>query len=249
MVVWAEKDALTLSGDEASLIGRGQRLARAAHIYLEMGVKVLQEQDSSLHLVHNQAILINPQGHVVWIYNKTHPVPGLERIAPGDGQVPVVETPYGRLATVICFDADFPDLMRQAGSQGVDIMLVPALDWPGIDPWHAQHATFRAIEDGYSLVRQTSHGLAMTVDYQGHVLAATDYFTTDPQAMIALVPTKGAWTLYAHVGDLFTWLCIAGLLLLAGRVALPSRKRRSEEEASHEGFVGGIGNLVTPGWL
>lgn len=223
IVIWAEKDAVTLAEDEPGLIERGQELARQEHIYLVMGVKVLQYRASALSLARNQAILINPEGHMVWIYNKAHPVPGLERIAPGDGQVFNVETPYGRLATVICFDADFPDLMRQAGSQGVDIMLVPALDWPAIDPWHTQHAAFRAIEDGYSLVRQTSEGLAMTVDYEGHTLAATDYFTTDQQTMIASVPTHGAWTLYAHVGDLFTWLCIAALLALLGFATLAPR--------------------------
>ncbi len=164
----------------------------------------------------------DPQGRVLWTYNKAHPVPGLEHIAPGDGNVPVVDTPYGRLATVICFDADFPNLIHQAGSKGVDIMLVPALDWPGIDPWHTENATFRAIEDGYSLVRQTSNGLAMTVDYEGHVLAATDSFTTNQQTMIASVPVQGVWTIYAHVRDLFVWLCIAGLVLLMGFVAFTS---------------------------
>lgn len=216
IVVWAEKDALTLIGDEAALIERGQKLAREEHIYLEMGVKVLRFQTASLHLEHNQAILIDPQGRTVWIYNKTHPVPGLERIAPGDGRIPAAKTPYGQLATAICFDADFPDLMRQAGSKGVDIMLIPALDWPGIDPWHTHHAIFRAIEDGYSLVRPTSNGLAASVDYEGHVLAANNYFTTDQQTMIAYVPVQGAWTLYAHVGDLFAWLCIATLFIIGG---------------------------------
>ena len=139
-----------------------------------------------------------------------------------------METLYGRLANVICFDADFPPLMRQAGSQDVDIMLVPSNDWPGIDPWHTQHAVFRAIENGYALVRQASNGLAMTVDDEGNVLAATDYYTTDQQTMIASVPVKGVWTIYAHVGDLFAWLCIAGMLFLVGFAAFASGERRSK---------------------
>jgi apolipoprotein N-acyltransferase len=111
-------------------------------------------------------------------------------------------------------------------------MLVPALDWPGIDPFHTHNATFRAIENGYSLVRQTSQGLAMTVDYQGHVLAATDYFKTDQQAMIAFVPVKGVHTIYALVGDLFTWLCIAGLFLLVGLVAFTHFRKRLHASVS-----------------
>ncbi len=67
----------------------------------------------------------------------------------------------------------------------------------------------------------------MTVDYEGNVLAATDYFTTQ-QTMIASVPVKGTWTMYAHVGDLFAWLCLAGLLFLVGFTAFASGERRSK---------------------
>jgi apolipoprotein N-acyltransferase len=97
---------------------------------------------------------------------------------------------------------------------------------------HSQNATFRAIENGYSLVRQASNGLAMTVDYQGHVLAASDSFVTDQQTMIAFVPVKGVQTLYTLVGDLFVWLCIAGLLLLSGLTVFNSFKRPFSISAS-----------------
>lgn len=225
IVVWPEAGALTLAEDEASFIERGKMLAWQEGIYLEMGYGVVQTTPS-LHALHDRAVLLDPQGHVDWIYDKAYPIPGLESFAPGDGKVPITDTAYGRIANVICFDGDFPNLMRQGGSQGVDLMLVPSNDWRGIDPWHTQHAVFRAIENGYSLVRQTSNGLAMTVDYQGHVLAATDFFTTDQQTMIAFVPVKGVWTIYSVVGDLFAWLCLAGLLALGGSVIFTSLQSR-----------------------
>ena len=223
IIVWPEIGAYTLAADKTGLLERAQTLAREAHIYLEMGLSVFQPPAT----YYDQAILVDQEGRVDWTYNKTYPAPG-DPEKPGKGIVPVMETPYGRLANVICFDADFPPLMRQAGSQDVDIMLVPSNDWPGIDPWHTQHAVFRAIENGYALVRQASNGLAMTVDDEGQVLAATDYYTTDQQTMIASVPVKGVWTIYAHVGDLFAWLCIAGMLFLVGFAAFASGERRSK---------------------
>ena len=223
IIVWPEIGAYTLAADKTGLLERAQALAREAHIYLEMGLSVFQPPAT----YYDQAILVDQEGRVDWTYNKTYPAPG-DPEKPGKGIVPVMETPYGRLANVICFDADFPPLMRQAGSQDVDIMLVPSNDWPGIDPWHTQHAIFRAIENGYALVRQASNGLAMTVDDEGQVLAATDYYTTDQQTMIASVPVKGVWTIYAHVGDLFAWLCIAGMLFLVGFAAFASGERRSK---------------------
>ena len=133
---------------------------------------------------------------------------------------------------MICFDQDFPGTLRQAGQGGADLVLGPSDDWQAIDPSHAQHATFRAIEDGFSLVREASNGLSMTVDYEGHVLAASDYFTTDDQIMVAYVPTHGVHTIYDAIGDLFAWLCLVGLVALIGLAVLQGRKRRSAAAAA-----------------
>ncbi len=34
---------------------------------------------------------------------------------PSDGRIPILDTAYGRLAGVICYDLDDPDYIRQAG--------------------------------------------------------------------------------------------------------------------------------------
>ncbi|QBD76303.1 hypothetical protein EPA93_09905 [Ktedonosporobacter rubrisoli] len=223
IVIWPEGGSVVLAEDVDKLLEQAKTLARTEHVYLDMGMVVLLPKAP---YAQDRAIMVEPTGQVAWTFDKAHPVPAMEDFTPGDGKLPIVDTPYGRISNVICFDADFPDLMRQRGANSLDLMLVPGNDWLGIDPWHTYNATFRAIENGYSLVRQASHGLAMAVDYQGHVLGATDYFTTDQQTMLAFVPTKGVLTLYALVGDLFAWLCIAGLLLLGGYVSLGAWQRR-----------------------
>jgi apolipoprotein N-acyltransferase len=128
---------------------------------------------------------------------------------------------------VICFDLDYSGINRQAGQAGVAIMLVPGGDWREIDPMHTQMATFSAIENGFSLVRPDSHGLAMAVDYEGQVLSASDYFSTAQQAIVASVPMQGVRTLYATIGDLFAWLSVAGLVVLIG-VAIARRRKAGE---------------------
>jgi apolipoprotein N-acyltransferase len=67
----------------------------------------------------------------------------------------------------------------------------------------------------------------MAVDYEGQVLAASDYFSTDPQVMVASVPVHGVRTIYATIGDLFAWLSVAGLVVLIG-VALARRPKAGE---------------------
>ena len=92
--------------------------------------------------------------------------------------------------------------------------------------------TFRAIENGFSLVDQAKDGLSIAVDYEGNVLATSDYFTTNPQVMVADVPMHGVHTIYATIGDLFAWLSMAGLAVLIG-VAL-ARRRQADEAATAE---------------
>ena len=54
---------------------------------------------------------------------------------------------------MICFDADFPALVRQVGQAGADILLVPANDWQPVHILHAPVAELRAIENGVALAR------------------------------------------------------------------------------------------------
>jgi apolipoprotein N-acyltransferase len=224
IIVWPEGGGAILQEDEPALLAQAAAVAQKMHIYLEMGQGVLARQAP---YGQDKAILIDPQGRVIWSYEKAHPVPGQDHLIPGAGLVPTVDTPYGRISNVICFDGNFPALLRQAGQASVDLMLVPSNDWREIDPWHAQNSTFRAIENGFSLVRQTSHGLSIAVDYEGRVLASSDYFVTQEQVMVAFVPTKGVQTIYALVGDLFAQLCLAGVLVLMTFALVQSRSQRT----------------------
>ena len=236
IVVWPEASstgANVLQEDAPALIQQAGALARQEGIYLDLGLGVVLPGSGSPPFLKDEAVLLDPAGQVVWTYEKTHPAPGEQGLfVPGDGQVPLVDSPYGRLANVICFDLDYPAMVRQAGQAGAGLLLAPSDDWSAIDPAHTQRATFRAIENGVSLVRQTSNGLSMAVDDEGHILAAADYFGTDAQVMVAYVPEHGVRTLYATIGDLFAWLCILGLVVLTGLAIRQGRQRPSAAAAA-----------------
>src|SRR6185312_7389799 len=167
-------------------------------------------------VLENELVMIEPSGAIAWHYRKSHPVPGEEAAmsAPSDGRLRILDTPFGRLSAAICFDADFPQTLRQAGLLNADIVLNPSNEWAAIDPWHTQMASLRAIEEGTSVVHQASHGLSAAFDYQGNRLAAVDYFRSDGASMIADVPTRGVRTLYSRLGDWFAWLCCVALVAL-----------------------------------
>jgi apolipoprotein N-acyltransferase len=235
VVVWPESGATVLQEDEAAFVQQARAAARASGIYLVMGLAVVLPSQQP-PFGRDESVLIDPSGKVVWVYQKAHPVPGEEnlRLVPGNGQIPVVATPHGRLASVVCYDTDFLDIISRTGQANADLLLSPAGDWREIDPYHTQMSAFTAVETGSSLVKQTDGGLSMAVDYEGHVLAATDFYTADPQVMVAYVPMQGVHTIYATIGDLFAWLSIAGLVVLIG-VAIVRRPKAVETGAAEPG--------------
>jgi apolipoprotein N-acyltransferase len=224
VVIWGEAGAQLLAEDETALTARGRELARQERIYLGMALATLNPGNAKP--VTNKFTLINPAGNVAWDYLKSKPVPGPEAAITcrGDGRIPTLETPYGRLGGAICYDMDFPAMIRQAGQAGADVMLVPAHDWRELGDLHADLAVFRAVENGFSLFRPDNEGVSLAADWLGRPLATTDYFSTADPVIIAYLPKRGVQTAYARAGDVFAWLAVVTFLALGGRALIGKRK-------------------------
>jgi apolipoprotein N-acyltransferase len=222
IVSWSEAAALVLKEDEPAVLERARAIAQEENIYLQMALVVYLRTDH-YPFAENRAIMIDPSGSVVWDYAKTnHPLGDKAIFAPGPGVLPMVNSPFGRLSTVICFDADFPSLIRQAG--GADLLLVPANDWEPVAEFHSRMAIFRAIENGVSMVRPTGNGISLAVDDLGRLRAYNaDYFVTGKHTLVTTVPIQGRPTLYSRIGDSFAYLCVAMLIVLLGLAVLQRR--------------------------
>jgi apolipoprotein N-acyltransferase len=241
IIFWPEGSLIALTeSEQAGLIERGKTLAREEGIYLGMTIGLVPEELSRRN--ENKAILIASNGEIVQQYFKTHLVPVLEEpfFVQGDGKIRPVPSPYGRLATVICYDMDDPRLLRRAGQAKVDLMFAPTGDWQEIKSIHARVARVRAVEEGFSLLRPANHGLSLAVDYQGRTLAAMDHFLTSERVMVANLPTASARTVYARIGDLLAWACLLASIALLTFAFLPRRLRAQsdgERLASVEGAL------------
>lgn len=232
VIFWAETNALVLAGDEMPLIRRGQQFARQHGVYLGMAVLVIHPRQT--HPDEDKIILVTPAGRVAWQYEKAHPLAGEKRsLVPGSDQVPVLDTPYGRLAAMICYDSDFIRFARQAGEAGADLVFIPSNDWRAISEMRARITRYRAIENGVTLVRPTSHGISEIVGPDGRLLASRNFYRDTAPVLLADVPTRGLRTLYARIGDWFAWLCLAGLAVLCAlAVRLQQDRRRKLEQAA-----------------
>lgn len=209
IVLWSENSARFLDMDESAFLSQAGVLARQFGIYLDVAANVYLPDAP---YGRDETVLIGPDGGIMWTYQKRHPVPGMELYKPGDGPVPVVNTPYGRLANVICYDADFPALMHV----NADIMLVPGGDWPELGRTHTQMEAMRAIENGYNLVRSDFDGSSQAFDYQGHMLSQQDTTTGDNSPWLSDIPTRGKTTIFRVTGEILAWLCLIFVLASIG---------------------------------
>jgi apolipoprotein N-acyltransferase len=117
--------------------------------------------------------------------------------------------------------------MRQAARKGADVMLVPANDWRGFEYSHAENAISRAVENGYTIVRHSTHGISTTVDSQGRVVGSANYFTPERQTMIADVPLQPRTsTVYGTAATFLPGFCLTGTALLVA-ASLIRRKTAS----------------------
>jgi apolipoprotein N-acyltransferase len=211
IVLWPETQAKLLEQDLTPFMSRIQHITIERKVFVDVAFALYTRQPP---YIRNVAALVTPEGTIAWTYDKTHPTP-MELMLPGPGVVPVVDSSYGHLANVICYDADYPGLMRQAALKGADLMLVPAFDWKGFEYLHAENAVFPAVENGYAILRQSKDGVSTAIDSHGRVLKSVNYFTAEDPNLVTQIPLQtGIRTIYSKVGDAFAWICLAGTLLL-----------------------------------
>jgi apolipoprotein N-acyltransferase len=213
--------------DEHALTRVGQELALQEGVYLLLGLQVEDENRSLPY--ENKTIFIAPDGELLSEYLKQGLVPGeIAYFVRGEGSAPVLETPHGNIAVMICSDMFFPGLVRrQVGRNGADILLVPAWDFQGAEYFWPYVTAFHAIENGFAMFRVARESVTIAVDFQGRPLVLSNYFLTDQSIIYAELPTEGRETVYSLLGDWFAWLSVAGFVVL---LVISIAKRKSEEK-------------------
>jgi apolipoprotein N-acyltransferase len=231
LVVWPENAVWLASEDEPGLLARGQNIAQEKDVYIALGYSVEYEDGSPYE---NKLVILNPAGEIALEHLKFGGQ-AIEGFKPGDGTLKTVQTPYGTLSGIICWDTFFQKPVLQAGRNGTDILLTTSYEFRAIVPMHAQITTFRSIENGVSLVRIADNGISFATDPYGRSVAWVDFFTTSERVMVAQVPAYHVTTLYSVIGDLFGWLAVGGLLGISVWSWLLFRRSRRDRAQTVKG--------------
>lgn len=203
----------------------------------------------------NSAFLLEPETESPDRYDKIHLVPfgeylpygeilGFSRplvdhiggFTAGDPRGELVrlgETPLGML---ICYEAIFPELSRQASRQGAELLVNLTNDlWFGdtaAPEQHLQMAAFRAVEQRKFLLRAANSGYSGVIDPWGRIVRRTELFETRILQVAAAPNAYRTW--YAFWGEAPSFLIIIMTALgifAAGRLT-SGRRSKSMQDGS-----------------
>ncbi|WP_053377069.1 carbon-nitrogen hydrolase family protein [Paenibacillus sp. FJAT-27812] len=127
------ESAIDVPGSDTDLLGE---IAKEAGVYLIVGV-VERDQDYSHSTLYNSMIYIGPDGRLLGKHRKLMPT-GSERLLWGQGDgstLTVIETPFGRIGGLICWENYMPLARTAMYAKGIDILLTPTAD--ARDTWQA----------------------------------------------------------------------------------------------------------------
>ncbi|MDN3020015.1 carbon-nitrogen hydrolase family protein [Paenibacillus sp. BSR1-1] len=156
--------------------------ARTNEIYVVCGMYESKAGDD--WRAYNTTVFIDRSGKLLHSYRKTHLYDAFsfkesDTIIPGENKYKVVETEFGKIGLMVCYELRFPEIARQFALQEADVLLVPAGWMSGPmkeDHWQTLIRA-RAIENtmfvlGADLVGPEFSGRSLVVDPMGVVIAS-----------------------------------------------------------------------------
>lgn len=155
-------------------------------------------------------------------------------LSPGEGSA-ILDTEYGKIGRLVCFDSIYEPLARQSTVDGAEILLLSTndswyLDSPAVYQ-HNAHAQLRAVENGRAILRAANTGISSLITHHGEV---TDYLEPLVEGVVVGTATTSTHrTLYSYVGDLWVALCFGFMLFEAGtRIGRRVGTKRMQANAS-----------------
>jgi N-carbamoylputrescine amidase len=144
-------------------------------------------------LYHNTVAILNTDGAIAGLYRKMH-IPDdplyFEKFyfTPGDLGFRNFETPFGRIATLICWDQWYPEGARIAALGGADILFYPtAIGWHPSEKAEygaAQLDAWRTIQRGHAIANGVYVAAVNRVGFEGPADKGLEFwgssFVADP---------------------------------------------------------------------
>ena len=155
----------------------------------------------------NTLNFINRNGELLNTYVKNHLVPVVEEpfTQKGDGKTPVVEIDGIKYTYLIC--ADYTSNKYAYNGREADIFLNPSYDWEAFQYFTSYGVQARAIECGFSVLRNPVNGNIILYDYYGRPLHMANTMNVHTGVIYLDIPKQGRQTFYGMTGNWFPYSC------------------------------------------
>ncbi|MBE6608508.1 MAG: apolipoprotein N-acyltransferase [Ruminococcaceae bacterium] len=128
----------------------------------------------------------------------------------------LLETEFGNIGRLICFDSIYPDLARESAADGAEYILLSTNDSWYRDSasayQHNSHAVLRAVENRRYIARAASTGISAIISSDGEVIDMLDPLVKG--YVTASVHRNTQRTLYSYVGDIIVLPCVIFIVTL-----------------------------------
>lgn len=114
-------NSIVVPGKETEIIGKA---AKDAGAYISIGVS---ERDAVTDTLYNTNLFFSPEGELISVHRKLKPT-GAERVVWGDadkGYFPVVDTPWGVMGSMICWESYMPLARVALYEKGLTLYISP----------------------------------------------------------------------------------------------------------------------------
>ena len=221
LVLLPEKGIPVSDSAEAIITGLFTDEARRAGITIIAGVTRIYKDHPEC-----QAWVISPEGKLLLNYRKVNLFEGEVFDGFKAGKEPGFFQQGGiSNGVAICKDLDYDNFIRRYGRQGASILYVPAWDFNVDGWWHCRIAMMRAVENGYSLVRNAQEGRLTISDDRGRVTAEASCEGAKHAALTGRVGASASRTVYSRWGNWWGWVNLVAAICFLGMMI--GRKKRT----------------------
>ena len=158
----------------------------------------------------NEAVLLTPEGEFLDVYGKNHAFG--EPLSATRGVYPVYDTPLGRLATLICHDANYTDVARKLATNGAQIIAAPIREFGGFGEQYWTNALFRAVENRTAVVVAGVAHVSAIINPDGSLVALDTDNNGSRATLVGDVTLGTGNALYTSLGDVLGWVSLAGFV-------------------------------------
>jgi apolipoprotein N-acyltransferase len=160
----------------------------------------------------NEAVLLSPAGEFSQVYGKNHVWMIGEPPTVSAGVFPVFDTPLGKLATVICHDANYTDITRKLAANGAQLIAAPYREFGGFGEQAWTNALFRAVENRTAVVISGVATVSGIINPDGSLVALDTDINGSRLTLVGDVNLGSGHAPYTSLGDLPGWISLAGFI-------------------------------------